>query len=694
MKKLSTLTLLVAITISAFAQNCDEIRNSPNHYSALATGATEQEARINALSLLAENISSVVSSRTDMMTKDDGTPGLQKFYNYSKSTSVLQLKGVRYITCDRNKKNGITALAFISRKDLEQSAAEVSARVQQYLSLMEQKEAKGMDFLPEAYIAYLNTFMSPYAIEYKSDTRQVSNVRSYLESYLRTYLSNITVTCPAVAENPEYPDQQLTIALSLTGANNTRMGFAVEIPEYNAKGMLDGANGNIDIIMTPDSRSTKFNARLSLVPPPLETDLKDISERVGFSRDVTFDANMSRIIKLDFTSRNEGNYLVLTPAVGHLAIHRLEWFSEGTLLSTDQQPRIPAGIKELTLRINGNDNLVVTKTFPSVLLTDASATYATAAKTVIMLEPIENSPTQMPLAQSTSLFPQDAIILVYSDRRDLSFHSSMSAIERQTYNSIAGRYELVVKPIKQIFSVEAEGLMEKGKEVINPQHGDILYFRATVVSLNKGLLVINSFPPNATVYINDIETIHRTPCTLEVNGGLTNISLRKRYFQQADTVVHIDAGDTRELSMSLLRAPGMNDTSDALSYLNGRHEREYYPAPEDPAKIEAAAALRSYQRRTIILKRRAAMYYTTAVMFVGFGAGYHWLDRTLFDTSTGTSHTSLMSGMGNAFYIMGGATLVGGIITSAKLAHHKKSWNIQPVPEPGGAGVLLTYKFK
>ncbi len=694
MKTIQTLTLVVAIGIRAFAQDCDDIRNSTEYFSAFANGATEQDARINALTLLAENISSVVSSRTDMLTNDDGAAGRQKFSNYSKSTSLLQLKGVRYITCDRNKKSGITTLAFISRKDLEQSAAEVSARVHQYLSLMEQKEAGGNDFLPEAYIAYLNTFMSPYAIEYHSDKRNISNVRGYLESYLRTFLSNITVTSPAVVVNPEYPDQQLTMAISLSGTNNTRMGFQVEIPEYNAKSILDGANGNMDIIMTPDSKVARFNARLSLIPPPLEADLKDISDRVGFSREVSFEANMSGIVKLDFNVSREGNYMRLTPVTEHLIIHRLEWFSAGTLLSTDPQPRIAAeGLKEITLRVNGNDNLIVSKNLPSNGIADVGTSYPVVGKTAITLEGIDNVPTtQMPLAQSTALFPHDAIVLVYSDKRDLSFHSSMAAIERQTYNPMAGRYELLVKPVKQILSVETEGMMEKSKQIINPQSGDILYFKASMVSLSKALLSINSYPPNAVVLINDIETIHRTPCTIEVNAGLTKVSLHKTYFAREDTTVRVDAGESRELTISLLRAPETFNSNDALSYLNGRHEREYY-TPEDPAKIEAATAYRTYQRQTLILKRRAAMYYTTAVLGISLGAGYHWLDRTLFDNSSGP-HTSVMSGMGNALYIMGGAALVGGIITSVKLSHVKKNWNIQPVPNPGGAGVLFTYRFK
>jgi hypothetical protein len=694
MKTIHTLTLSVAITVTAFAQDCDDIRNSANYFNAAATGATEQESRINALTLLAENISSVVSSRTDMLTKDDGAPNRQKFSNYSKSTSLLQLKGVRYITCDRNKKSGITTLAFISRKDLEQSAVEVSARVQQYLSLMEQKEANGTDFLPEAYIAYLNTFMSPYAIEYHSDVRHITNVRGYLESYLRTFLSNITVTCPAVTENSEYPDQQLTMALSLVGVNNTRMGFVVEIQEYNAKTFLDGANGNMDVIMTPDSRKTKFNAKLSLAPPPLEADLKDISDRVGFSREVSFEANMSNIIKLDFSIHREGNDFLLSPVVEHFAVRKLEWLSGGAFLSDEQKPRIAAeGLKEITLRVNGNDNFTVTKVLPLSLTDEPRAGYV-SNPTVVVLESIDNTPTtKASLEQVSSSFPDDAVVLVYSDRKGLSFNSSMSAIDKQAYNAAAHRYELLVKPVKQILTVEGEGLISKNNEIINPRPAEIFNFRTNVVTMNKGFLAINSHPSNAAVFINDIETVHRTPCILELNAGLTKLSLQERNFQSMDTVIRIEGGNTREFTVNLLPMPGVNADNAELSYLNGRHEREYY-LPENPAEIEAATVLRNYQRQTLIFKRRAAVYYTTGLLFVGAGAGYHWLDRIIYDTAHGTSHASIMSTMGDAFYILGGAAIVGGIITSVKLSHHKKNWNIQPVPNPGGAGVLLTYKFK
>jgi hypothetical protein len=555
MKTIQTLILVVAISFTAFAQDCDEIRNSINYFSAAATGVTEEEARINALTLLAENISSVVSSRTDMLTKDDGAPTRQKFSNYSKSTSLLQLKGVRYITCDRNKKSGITTLAFISRKDLEQSALEVSARVQQYLTIMEQKEAAGTDFLPEAYIAYLNTFVSPYAIEYNSTTRHITNVRGYLESYLRSFLSNITLSCPAVTENPEYPGQQLTMALSLAGANNTRMRFLIDIPEYAAKGFLDGANGNMDIIMTPDARTTKFTATLLLVPPPVEPDLKEISDQIEFSREVTLEANMSSVIKLDVSVSRENNELVLTPTVKHLTIRRLEWMSEGTFLSTGPQLRIAEGaLKEITLRVNNSDNLTVTKTLPSFAGSDPASGSTPGGSGIIRLESIGSSPAdQMPLAQHPS-FSHDVIVLVYCDKRDLIFHSSMSAIDWQTYNSLAARYELIVKPVKQILSVEGDGLIEKNREIISPESGQILYFKATVMSAYKGLLTINSKPSNVEIFINDIETAYRTPCKLALHPGLIKISLQRHYFEPKDTVIRVEPGGSKEITMALKRA--------------------------------------------------------------------------------------------------------------------------------------------
>ena len=55
------------------------------------------------------------------------------------------------------------------------------------------------------------------------------------------------------------------------------------------------------------------------------------------------------------------------------------------------------------------------------------------------------------IVQANAQFPDDALLLVYSSLDGLQFRSSMGAVDKQTYNNTAGRYEILVKPVKQRF---------------------------------------------------------------------------------------------------------------------------------------------------------------------------------------------------------------------------------------------------
>jgi hypothetical protein len=696
MNKLFGPLLLAAVSVSCLAQqDCETISNSRDYFSASGSASTEHEARINALSLLAENISSTVSSKTNMLTKDD----TQTYSNASVSTSVLHLKGVAYITCDRSKKNGVTVLAFISKKDLIQSSNEVAARVQQYLELMEQKEAAGVDILPEAYIAYLHTYMSPYAIEYNSTARHISNVRSYLESFLRTYLSNVNVTCTAVTENPNYPEQQLTLSLLLAKTNGTRMKFLLKLPEYSAQAKLDNIDNTIDVIMAPDGKMTRFSGTLSLEPPLVEADLKEISDHVLISRSLSFEADMSGVIRLDFNSQLYVDELTLTPVVRHVTIRQIEWISGEKVLSTEQTPRLAAfGLNKITMRVNGTQALTITKTLdttvPSGLARGSDFTYRGPS---IKVEPVFNY-TRLGVERPDSSFPDDAVVYVHSGISNLVFRSSMSSIDRQTYDASAKRYEVLVQPVKQILLVEADGLTEKPMGIINPNTNDEIHFRVSPLAaetlLSKGVVAITSDPANASIVINDIETVYKTPFNILIPGGLAKISLRKKYYQPMDTVIQVDSRTPVDLSVKLVRMPGYTaeeiTAAEALRYLQGKR-RNLEPVELSPTELAEQKKLQDYNRQTMLLRRNAALGYTTAGMGLAFGAYFGWIDRMLYDGHTG--HSSTLASMSDASYIMGGVGLVAGIIYSAKLSKVKKNWSIQPAPNAKGMGVAVTFKF-
>jgi predicted subunit of tRNA(5-methylaminomethyl-2-thiouridylate) methyltransferase len=470
------IVLTIGLSVNCYAQkNCDAILGSDQYYAASATGATENEARMNALSALVENISSVVSSTTTLITNEDR----QTFHNISKVTSVLYLNGVSYQICNKSKKDFITVVASISKKDLAESSADVAARVRQYLELMEQKEATKQDFLPEAYLAYLHTFLSPYAIEYHSGSRSVSNVRDYLESYFRTYLANINVLCTEVRENPDYPDQQLTLSLTLAGPNDTGMKFQIDLPEYGALGEFDRADTHMDIIMTPTGKRMRFAGTLTLTPP-VDAELKEISDRVHIRRDISFDADFSNVVTLDFTMLQRGNQYLLTPVIRHLTVRRYEWLSEGNLVSTEQMPRVTTTMKEITLRINGSDDLMITEPLVGNSLALSESLFSKSLN-IEQLQTAGNLSREAAEMSVNAGFPNDAVVFVKSKVLSLTFRSSMSAIDRQSYNGFAGRYELLIKPVKQILFVESGGI-QKSMGIVSPQPKDAISFAVNPMS--------------------------------------------------------------------------------------------------------------------------------------------------------------------------------------------------------------------
>jgi len=73
------------------------------------------------------------------------------------------------------------------------------------------------------------------------------------------------------------------------------------------------------------------------------------------------------------------------------------------------------------------------------------------------------------VVQANSQWPDDALLLVYSSLDGLQFRSSMGAVDKQTYNNTAGRYEILVKPVKQMMFVAKPGFMELKIATMQPQ---------------------------------------------------------------------------------------------------------------------------------------------------------------------------------------------------------------------------------
>ncbi len=159
--------------------------------------------------------------------------------------------------------------------------------------------------------------------------------------------------------------------------------------------------------------------------------------------------------------------------------------------------------------------------------------------------------------QANTAFPEDALVIVYSSIDDLSFRSSMGAIDKQNYNTVTGRYELLIKPIKQMLFVGKLGFLELKINTLNPNFKDVFYFKVEEkppVFLNQtvpGKLTINSIPAGANISLNGIPVATKTPFTGELNPGRTRIQLSKSKYQILDTIMHVQSSINEVLTINL-----------------------------------------------------------------------------------------------------------------------------------------------
>lgn len=355
--------LLLLLSAAAYGQNaCIPITKSNDYYSASVTNPDEAEARVSARSLLIEQISTTISSRTDLATNEVDSKSLSSFSSLTKSVTQLHMTGIQYQVCSKDKRDGITVMAFISKADLLKSKDEVSRDVAEYMTLMDEKRESGADYLPEAYTAFLHTFLTPYPIEFSQGTTKTKNARVYLETLLKTYLSKIKLTSTGVEENKEFTDQ-LIIGLKAEGAEPSAMKFVFDNPEFNARCEIVDMKGGLNLLMDPVAPTQTFKGTLTLKPISVSSELAEIDRIVTIHRDVEVNVNMMSVISVDFSIVEKGDAIELLPAIKHLSIRKFEWTSLKQLLSVDQRPTIARTevSKEITLTINGSRDLSITK---------------------------------------------------------------------------------------------------------------------------------------------------------------------------------------------------------------------------------------------------------------------------------------------------------------------------------------------
>ena len=176
------------------------------------------------------------------------------------------------------------------------------------------------------------------------------------------------------------------------------------------------------------------------------------------------------------------------------------------------------------------------------------------------LKEFEISPLPKPeisLVQANTEFGEDALIIIYSSLTNLNFRSSMGMIDKQSYNQQSNRYEILLRPVKQILLVFSNGFMEGTISTINPKSKDVFYFKVEekkTALLNQtlpGKLTINSNPAGANISLNGISITNKTPFTGELNPGPTRIQLSKTKYQTFDTILNIQSSINEVLTVNL-----------------------------------------------------------------------------------------------------------------------------------------------
>jgi uncharacterized protein (TIGR02145 family) len=161
------------------------------------------------------------------------------------------------------------------------------------------------------------------------------------------------------------------------------------------------------------------------------------------------------------------------------------------------------------------------------------------------------------IVQANTEFPDDALIIVYSSLDNLSFRSSVGAVDRQFYNARANRYEILVKSLKQMIFISASEFMEQKLATINPKPKEDYYFKVEEkkTALNNqtalGKLTINSIPAGAKISLNSISITNKTPFTGELSPGPTRIQLSKAKYYTLDTMINIQSSINDVLTINL-----------------------------------------------------------------------------------------------------------------------------------------------
>ncbi|TVR38394.1 MAG: PEGA domain-containing protein [Cryomorphaceae bacterium] len=169
------------------------------------------------------------------------------------------------------------------------------------------------------------------------------------------------------------------------------------------------------------------------------------------------------------------------------------------------------------------------------------------------------------IVQANTQFSDNALLLIYSDLDGLQFRSSMGAINKQTYNSISNRYEVLCSPVKQIIFVAKKDFIEQRIENINPNPKSLHTYKVTgkqIASNEPGNLQIITQPEGCTIFLNEIALGDKTPFEGALPAATYKIRVIKQDYHSIDTAVTLSAGAATSVYLKMQEDQRPNSVTD------------------------------------------------------------------------------------------------------------------------------------
>jgi uncharacterized protein (TIGR02145 family) len=164
--------------------------------------------------------------------------------------------------------------------------------------------------------------------------------------------------------------------------------------------------------------------------------------------------------------------------------------------------------------------------------------------------------SEVAVVQANTQFSDDALLLIYSTIESLEIRSSLGAIDKVSFNAAASRYEVLVKPVKQMLFAAKSGFIEAKIATLNPNPKDVFYYKVEekkneIPDAATGKLSVQSEPAGAEILLNGFKVADRTPYTFDLNSGLTKIKLKKKKFEDFDTSIVVLSNQVSTLNSKL-----------------------------------------------------------------------------------------------------------------------------------------------